>query len=119
MCKFLKYLLLFGLLFSCSEVIEVKDISNDLVVILAPVNNSVLQTSTVNFSWEALDFAETYKLQIAKPDFETAQTIVEDTIVSVTEFSKTLEASSYQWRIKAINSAYETAYSTQNLSIED
>ena len=119
MCKSLKYISLFGLLFSCSEVIEVKDISNDLVVILAPVDNSNLQSTTVNFSWEALDFADTYKLQIAKPDFDNAQTIVEDTIISVTEFSKTLEAYNYQWRIKAINSAYETAYSTQNLSIED
>ncbi len=103
----------------CEELIEVEDITNETVSILAPVNNSTLTDTTVNFSWQALEFAESYQLQIALPNFENAQAIVEDTTLTASNFTKTLELGIYQWRIKAINFAYETAFTTLNLNIED
>ena len=104
---------------SCEDLIEVEDISNETVNILAPVDNITLNTTNVNFSWQPLDFAESYQLQVASPDFENAQVILEDTLVNVTNFAKTLEVGAYQWRVKAINFAYETSYTTQNLTIEN
>lgn len=104
---------------SCEQLIEVEDISNEAVTILAPANNIALDTTSVNFSWQALEFAEDYHLQVAKPNFDTAQEIVLDTIVGSTSFSKTLLSNTYQWRIKAKNFGYETQYTTQNLTIEN
>lgn len=105
--------------FNCEELIEVEDISNETVSILAPVNNLIINDNTVNFSWESLNFSEEYKLQIASPSFDSAIEIVEDTLISSTNFSKTLTTGDYQWRVKAINFGYETTYTTQNLTIED
>ncbi|WP_422106025.1 hypothetical protein [Winogradskyella sp.] len=119
MLKKLYVILCFSLFASCEELIEVEDISNEAVIILAPVDNTTLTNNSVGFSWSPLDFAESYQLQVASPNFENAQVIVEDTIVNTTSFTKTLEAGTYQWRIKAINFAYETPFTTQNLNIEN
>jgi hypothetical protein len=119
MIKRVVLLLLFICLCNCEELIEVEDISNEEVTVLAPVDNTILETNVVNFSWQTLEFAETYHLQVAKPSFVAAQEIVLDTIISSSNFTKILESNPYQWRIKAKNSAYETQFSTQNLIIED
>tara|TARA_Y100000815_G_C13203983_1_gene447867 strand:+ start:32 stop:391 length:360 start_codon:yes stop_codon:yes gene_type:complete len=119
MIKKLLFLFCVVYCFSCEELIEVEDISNDIVLVLAPVNDVVLNTNSITFSWDTLEFAESYRLQIARPDFELTEVIVEDTIVSTTNFNKTLTNGEYQWRVKAINSGYETPYTTQNLTIEE
>lgn len=119
MVKKICLFLVFGLILGCEELIEVEDISNEMVSILAPANDLTIDTTSVNFSWQPINFAESYQFQIAMPNFDTAQIIVEDTIISSTSFIKTLDAANYQWRIKAINSAYETEYTTQNLTIEE
>jgi len=111
-------ILMFGLIYGCEQLIEVEDISNETVSVLAPTNNTVLDDTSVNFSWESLDFSETYQLQIALPNFDTAEVIVEDTLISTTSFTKILEPDEYQWRVRALNSAYQTQYTTQNLTIE-
>lgn len=112
-------ILLIGFVLGCEELIEVEDISDETVSVLAPSNNAALDNTSVSFSWEPLDFAESYHLQIALPNFENTQVIVEDTIISSTGYTKSLEAATYQWRVKAMNFGYETGYTTQNLTIEE
>ena len=104
---------------NCEQLIEVEDISNETLTILAPSDNITVDTTTINFSWQVLDYAETYHLQIAKPNFDVTQEIIEDTLISSTNFIKSLSSGNYQWRIKAKNFGYETQYTTQNLTIED
>jgi len=112
-------LLLLFFLFSCEQLIEVEDISNETLVVLAPSDNISIDSDFINFSWVGLEFAETYHLQIAKPNFDVTQQIVEDTLIASTNFIKNLPSGNYQWRIKAKNFGYETPYITQNLTIED
>ncbi|WP_298759134.1 hypothetical protein [uncultured Psychroserpens sp.] len=119
MIKKIVVIVMVCLVFSCEQLIEVEDISNEMIHILAPSNNLVIENTAINFSWQPLDFADEYQLQIASPNFDNATEIVEDTLVSNTNFSKTLSVGHYQWRIKAINFAYETAFTTQNLTIEE
>lgn len=106
-------------LHNCEDIIGVPDISEQVVTILAPAENSVLMNTNVNFTWNAVEDAENYKLQIAMPSFEASTQIVLDTTISVTNFNKTLETGTYQWRVKAQNSGFETAYTTQSFSIEE
>lgn len=106
-------------LFNCEELIEIEDISNEAVIILAPSDNSTIDTATINFSWQAIEFAETYQLQIARSNFDAPEEIVEDTLINITNYTKTLSEGNYQWRIKAKNFGYETLYTTQNLTVED
>ena len=104
---------------ACDDIIEVVDISNETVTIIAPVNGSVIDTTRVNFTWKAMEEAETYHLQVATPTFNEATQIVLDTVVTKTEVSKTLNNNNYEWRIKAKNSGYETVYTTQSFSVTD
>jgi len=111
-------LLTFCLCIACDDIIEVEDISGSTVSILAPVDDSLLTDPAVNFSWTLVQDAERYTLQIATPNFETATQIVLDTTVTTNNFIKILDIGSYEWRVRAENSDYQTIYIMQNFSIE-
>lgn len=105
--------------FACEEIIEVEDISNKTVNVLAPTDTATLTITTISFSWDAVADAKQYKLQIAEPNFEMANQIVLDTTVTVTNFNQTLEFGDYEWRVRAENSGYQTVYSKQSFTIEE
>ena len=105
--------------FNCEDIIGVEDISNKEVSILAPTEASVLTNTTVNFSWNAVEEADSYRLQIATPDFENTTAIEEHTLVTAINFTKALNSGSYQWRVRAENSNYQTPYTTQSFSITE
>ena len=117
--KKLSIILFAVLIISCDDIIEVQDISNETVTLLAPTNEAVLSTIHLTFSWEPIEDAESYELQIATPTFEDALQIVKDSSLIGTSFNTTLENNMYQWRIRAVNSGYHTDYSTQSFSIEE
>ncbi len=115
-----KFVLIFSLLFSfisCSDIVRVEDISDETVSILAPTNNAIINSTSVTFSWQAIEDAESYHIQITTPTFTQATQIVVDSIVTSTDFTITLAANNYQWRVRAENSAYETIYTTQSFSV--
>lgn len=103
---------------ACDDIIEVEDISNKKVTILAPTNNATLTASNITFSWQALEDAEQYNIQIATPDFENAIQIVLDSSITATNYTKTIEAGNYQWRVNAKNSGFQTVYTTQSFLVE-
>ncbi len=111
------------LLVSCEEVLEVQDISNAQVVLLAPSEGSMLMDSMVNFNWEGVEAAEVYSLQIATPNFESPSQFVVDTLLVIdstfvgTRYTKILENNSYEWRIQAANSDFSTSYTTRAFSV--
>lgn len=104
---------------SCDDIVEVPDISNQTITVLAPTDESTLTINDVNFSWNNVEDAENYRLQIATPSFENATQIVLDTTIAVTSYTKLLEAGIYEWRVRAENTEYQTNYSTQNFIIEE
>lgn len=114
--KFLSGLLLITF-FSCEEIIMEKDISESQVALLAPSQNAEFYFTGVTFTWETLPDATEYQLQIATPNFENPLQIVLDTIVKETSFTKQLPIGNYEWRVKAINSAYNTNYSNRFVSV--
>ncbi len=108
--------LAFGFL-SCDDIIEVVDISEQTVYVLAPTDGVALYDDTVTFTWDAVDDAESYNIQIATPDFETATQIVTDSTVTTTFFNRSLNSGSYEWRVRAENSGYATAYTVQKFAL--
>jgi hypothetical protein len=109
---------------SCEDILEVTDISNEQVMLLAPLNETVVADSLVNFNWNGVNEAESYLIQVATPNFTNASQLVLDSIIIIdssfvgTRLSKTLANSTYEWRIKAINSDFETEFSSSNFSVE-
>lgn len=110
-------LLAIGMLCSC-EAIFVENISNATVTILAPTQGTTVSKGVVNFNWNVVNDSELYQIQIAIPTFTNASQIVLDTTISNTSFSKNLTVGAYQWRVKALNSDYQTKYTTTSFEVE-
>ncbi|MFW0739838.1 hypothetical protein [Flavobacterium sp. T12S277] len=102
---------------SCEEILLVPDISKKEVSLVAPGNNVALSSSGVTFSWDLVKDAEKYRLQIATPNFDAPQQIVRDTLVSKSSFTQQLNIGKYEWRVKAVNSGYETAYTKRSFEV--
>lgn len=117
MKKIFLFLITAFLMQSCDEIVEVTDISQKTVVILAPTNATTIATGVVNFNWEPVDEATDYQIQIATPNFASATAIIVDSTIGTNSYSTTLEVNEYEWRVRALNSNYETAYTTNSLTI--
>lgn len=115
-CKYFTFLLFLSF-FSCEEILIVPDISKDEVVLVAPGNNVILSSSGVTLSWNTVKDASKYRLQIATPTFDAPQQLILDTLVSKNSFTKQLNIGKYEWHVKAVNSAYETAYTKRAFEI--
>ncbi len=109
--------LIIAILTGCEDIIEVDNISRERVKLLAPADDVTSNNTTIFFSWEMLEEAETYQLQVAKPSFEEALEIVTDTTSNSTQYSDTYSEGNFEWRVRAFNSAYETEYTTHSFSI--
>lgn len=95
-----------------------EDISGETVELLAPLNNTIIDNSTVNFNWSAIQGSESYRIQIATPDFANAQQIITDAEVTSTEFTiNDLVDGNYEWRVQAFNPVYQTNYTTANFEV--
>jgi len=109
---------------SCEDLLEVPDISEESVELLAPSDSTIVVQSNVNFTWNEVFEATQYHVQVAAPSFENAAQIVVDTLLVVDSvyvgpnFKRVLVDSEYEWRVRAQNSAYETEFTTSKFSVE-
>lgn len=102
-------------LLGCKDVFE-KDISDDRVSLITPLDSATAKVLQQNFRWEEVNEAVFYELQIVSPSFNNPTYFELDTIIIKTMFLHTLLPSlQYQWRVKAINGTSETPYSTRTL----
>lgn len=97
--------------FSCEEILFEKDISKNEVLLVAPGNNAQFFSTGVTFTWEVVEEATKYQLQVAKPDFDNPVQIVLDTIITNTSFTQQLPIADYEWRVRALNESSRTNYS--------
>ena len=111
-------------LYSCEDILEVPDISNQTVSILAPTEGSTLTINAVGFNWETVEDATGYTVQVATPNFENAAQLVLDSVVQVdtlgqisTRIDQTLFNGNYQWRVKAFNSDYKTVFAQSSFQV--
>lgn len=109
---------------ACEDLLEVPDISEEEVQLLAPSDSTTVVQTEVNFTWNEVFEATQYHVQVAAPGFENAAQIVVDTVIVVDSlyagprFSKSLTDSAYEWRVKAQNSGYETDFSLNRFTVE-
>lgn len=105
------------LMFSCEEVILEKDISDKTVELVAPINNAQFNSTSVVFTWNEVQDATKYQLKIARPNFTNPLQIVLDTLITATSFNQQLAIGQYEWQVRAVNSGYNTSYSSRLLTI--
>lgn len=102
---------------SCKDIIEA-DLSKTSITIVAPSNNVTSTSFTQLFKWNAVTGADTYELEIAKPNFDTIIQFILDSTMTATQYSYTLPSGTYQWRVRAKNGSSTTNYVTYNLKID-
>jgi hypothetical protein len=99
----------------CKDVFE-KDLSDDSVYLITPLDSAVAKVLQQNFRWEENSEALFYELQIVSPSFSKPASFELDTTISKTMFLHTLLPSlQYQWRVKAVNGSSSSLYSTRTL----
>lgn len=105
------------LMTGCNEFIE-DDLSGKSVGIISPANGQSVSTNMVYFSWNELEGADWYNIQIVKPSFSAIQQFVIDTNVSALSFTFSLPTGNYEWRIRPENSAYQGNYVLRSFSVQ-
>ncbi|MDC7996886.1 hypothetical protein [Gilvibacter sediminis] len=118
MLRILLFSLIIVTTYSCEETIFEPDISEDAVSILAPVDGVTIDNETTRFSWNGIDGATEYRIQVATPNFENATQILTDSVVDQFSLEIRLSSGSYQWRVRAQNSGHQTPYTTATFTVE-
>lgn len=98
--------------------IKAKNISTERISITTPLEASEIDKGVIDFTWNELENADRYHIQIAKPDFSINSNIFEDTFVETNTFEKDLSEGDYECRIRAMNSDYETNYTTLRFTVK-
>ncbi len=111
MNKNLLYAAVLILFFSCEQILE-EDIQKKEVELIIPANGIRLSIQNVGFLWEGIEGAESYRLQIANPDFNVPQTLLIDTLIRKKSFKHYLDIGRYEWRVRAENSVFQSKFST-------
>ncbi len=104
--------------YSCQDII-VRNIEDEIVLLLSPPDDLVTLNTTLTFWWEVVPDADKYALQIVSPRFDSIIYIALDTNISKNKFENLiLFPGEFQWRVKAFNTSSETAYAKRNFTID-
>ncbi|MBO0360817.1 hypothetical protein J0X19_22850 [Hymenobacter sp. BT186] len=88
------------------------------MVLLTPTDSSTSPSALQTFRWEPVAGARQYRIQIAAPSFERPTTFFLDSLTSRPSFATSLVPGSYHWRVQALNSAYETLFTTRSFRVD-
>ncbi|MEO1012830.1 MAG: hypothetical protein AAFX53_16135 [Bacteroidota bacterium] len=119
----LLYILGMAVLSSCEDILEVPDISDREVALVAPLEGAEVRQSPVTFTWNGIADADAYWVQIATPNFTNAAQVLLDSVVVLdstflgTRAVKALTNGEYEWRVKGLNSGFETVFSRSAFTV--
>jgi hypothetical protein len=99
------------LLQSCDAIIE-PSVKNKQVQLEAPADLFQSTSYTVNFWWDEVEHALSYRLQVVTQTFATPGGLILDTVVTRNRFSFNLNPGKYQWRVMAANGSSGTEYAS-------
>lgn len=109
---------------SCEDILEETDITEKQVTVLAPLDGSTIADNQIRFNWQELEGADSYRIQVALPSFDNASQILMDSLVVRdsldqidTHFQLPLLNGNYQWRIKGLNSGFETPFALMDFIV--
>ncbi|GAA0884072.1 hypothetical protein GCM10009120_26700 [Sphingobacterium siyangense subsp. cladoniae] len=117
MKKILAVYLLFSASFiSCSEFIEYP-LEKESVELLAPMDSLSTQDSVVSFYWKNHQDADKYRLQIARPNFDSIQKVIVDTVTTLDHLNLTVSPGKYTWRVRPENSGSVGLFKQRQITI--
>lgn len=119
------FFLILAFVTACDDIIEVPEINEQEIIVLAPLEGAVITGNDVSFNWNAIEDAREYKVEVAQPNFANAAQIVLDSLfvedslgLIATKIQRTLLNGNYQWRIKGRNGGIETPFTTNSFTVD-
>ncbi len=107
--KFKTIIVFILILPACNAIFE-NDITEEELDLIIPMDGTSYTTNQVHFKWNEMEGATNYRLQIVQPNFASIQTFVLDSLVTGSEYFYVLNPGTYQFKIRAENSGYQSAY---------
>ncbi len=101
----------------CLQVKTVIDLTGKVVVLRSPSSNGYVTSTKVTFWWDEVPGADKYLIQVVSPDFIHTQNLIVNESLTAQSLSVELPAGAYQWRVKALNSIYTTAFFSDSFTI--
>jgi hypothetical protein len=115
--RYIVFCLALVCIFSCEEVLFEKDITDEKVTLIAPSEGAEIEANTINFNWSPVEEATGYEIQIATPNFANATQLVLNTVTDSTFHQVQLIENDYEWRVRAQNSGYKTAFASAKFKV--
>lgn len=109
---------------ACDDIFE-KELTDEVVHIVGPTDGVTIPAGEVMFSWSAVNGASAYHFRLVGGRFNHSARPILDTVMYNDStgvrrnLKKQLSGGEYQWSIKAMNSAYETAASISTLYVQE
>ncbi|MDN3588078.1 fibronectin type III domain-containing protein [Pedobacter aquatilis] len=100
----------------CSEFFE-PSLKDTRITLLAPADSLETSEYRQSFWWTGNADAIFYRLQVVKPSFDKAATLILDTVITQDKFIYTLEPGKYQWRVRAENGSSQSEYSVKSFEV--
>lgn len=97
---------------------SILDLSNQAIQLLEPPADLETQDTSFTFRWGTLDGADSYRFQIAAPDFTFSSNILHDILMTTDQYELNLTEGEYIWRVRAENDQSVTLYSTRSLVVD-
>lgn len=114
-------LIMFSIFFfifsSCEEILLEDDISKEELILVAPQDNAQFNSTSVSFTWQPVQYAKKYRLQIAEPNFTSPAQIILDIELTTTTHIVQLPVGIYEWRVQAISGNTVTPYKKRILTV--
>ena len=113
---------LFALAAVGCEVLE-EDISGKDVPVIAPADRVSVAAGTVDFRWEAIQYAAGYEFTVVSPSFAAAGRVVADTVIYADTLARSygcrpeLAAGAYEWSVAGFNGDYRTRTEVRSLTV--
>jgi len=84
-------------------------LTGKIVSIVSPINGSVINNKNINFSWDALNGALLYRIQIDSNLFQKHEFTTSNTFISLS-----LNEGNWSWRVRAENNTTISQYSNNS-----
>jgi hypothetical protein len=84
---------------------------------MAPTDSISIQDNVVSFYWKPHEDADKYRLQIARPNFDTIEKIVIDTVTTFDHLNLTISPGRYTWRVRPENFGSVGIFSQRQITI--
>ncbi len=95
-------------------VLESEDFSSTEVLLIAPSDNEITSSASVDLQWQSIADAKTYRVQL----LDDSDQVIEEETTTATSVSFIFPEGITKWQVRAENDTQNTLYTTRTLTLD-